>query len=142
AAVDAGWTAIATSDARPSGIAGLYKVAHHGSANGDTDLIWSDLLAQDVTTAMTPFHNGSVKLPGPDDRERILARAHRAFISAIRARRSMPENKVVAWAMEGKNAAVSPAPGHVWFLAPADPSEPWSVRLEDGACPLKDFVAA
>jgi len=142
AAADAGWTAIATSIERPPGAADVYKVAHHGSRNADTDLIWSNLLTQDVTVALTPFHNGSVKLPGLNDCRRILGRAQRAFISAKQARRYKPRNKVVAWAMEGKKPTLSPIPGHIWMRAPADPAKPWAVRLEEDACRLEDFVAA
>lgn len=79
-----GWTAIigdtwSSSRTRSS----VYKIAHHGSHTGDSDLIWSQMLFQgSVYAAMTPFNNGSQRLPTEADRSRIKDRTNNAYITS------------------------------------------------------------
>lgn len=51
--------------------ASLYKVAHHGSPTACLPDIWATLVGADAEGALTPFINGSVRLPGADDVKRI-----------------------------------------------------------------------
>jgi len=62
--------------------ASAYKVSHHGSATGDHPRIWGDLLLMDPMSVLTPFMNGSVKLPKDTDRSRIVANSAQAYISS------------------------------------------------------------
>ena len=76
-----GWNAV-TSDGWCSRQrkAEVYKVAHHGSASGDSDDIWSTLIAANPYACITPFINGSVRLPTPDDLERIRTRTNQIYL--------------------------------------------------------------
>jgi hypothetical protein len=49
----------------------LYKVSHHGSATACRSSIWSSYVVGDPEAALTPFVNGSVRLPKADDVARI-----------------------------------------------------------------------
>lgn len=53
--------------------ASLYKVAHHGSPTACIPEIWNTLVSADAESALTPFINGRVRLPGEDDVKRIKA---------------------------------------------------------------------
>ncbi|MFC1643133.1 MBL fold metallo-hydrolase [Myxococcota bacterium] len=139
---DAGWSAIVGSSGRPTTSAEVYKVAHHGSATAHNDEIWSKLLDEKPIALVTPFRNGKVGLPTGDDRRRILGLAGQAYISARSDRRRYrTDDKVVAWAMHGKNPTTSPTPGHIWMRASANPStDDWAVMLQNGACSLNQFA--
>ena len=71
-----GWTAI-VRDADDSVVvpAGLYKVAHHGSANGHHDEVWTRLIARRPICIVAPFNKqpDARKLPTDADIERISA---------------------------------------------------------------------
>lgn len=83
-----GWSAVVADswckDRRPST---AYKVAHHGSRTGDTDQIWTVLLAPDPVACLTPFNRGKHRLPTEDDRTRIRARARQSYISSNATRK-------------------------------------------------------
>jgi len=57
-----GWRAVAE---RFSGepLRDVIKVSHHGSANGNSDCIWDELMVPHPLGLVTHFHNGSVHLP-------------------------------------------------------------------------------
>ena len=66
-----GWTAVLASDTRPAGIASLFKVSHHGSANGHHDGVWSDMLVKSPIAVLTPWTLGGSELPQLADVQRI-----------------------------------------------------------------------
>lgn len=66
-----GWDAVIDSRVRPRVSANAFKVAHHGSGNGDTPRIWSELLASDPIAFVAPYATGRKKLPSADDVNRI-----------------------------------------------------------------------
>jgi beta-lactamase superfamily II metal-dependent hydrolase len=71
-----GWEAVLSSHTRPTTLAGVFKVPHHGSHNGHHDSVVSDMLADrpiSIVTTMNTHH-----LPLPRDLERI-----KAFSSAV-----------------------------------------------------------
>jgi hypothetical protein len=54
-----GWTSVVIRHrARRLSRATVYKVAHHGSPNGDADAIWALLLAPKAHAVVTPFNRG------------------------------------------------------------------------------------
>jgi len=66
-----GWRAIVQSKKRPEGTAQIFKVPHHGSANGHNDKVWSEMLVDGSAAILTPFFNGSVVLPTASDIDRL-----------------------------------------------------------------------
>ena len=75
-----GWTSIIDSEQRPRAKAGIYKVPHHGSPNGDADAIWSDLLRSDAIAAITPYTPSG--RPTDDDIVRLKKRTKNLYCTA------------------------------------------------------------
>jgi beta-lactamase superfamily II metal-dependent hydrolase len=82
-----GWSAIVASTGRPTGRAGIFKVAHHGSSNGHHQSVWSDMLNVNPVAVLTPFVRGDVRLPGPDDVKRICSLTEHAYSTAMTTRK-------------------------------------------------------
>ena len=60
----------------------IFKVPHHGSANGDHDEIWIALLEDNPSSLISPFVRGGTKLPSEKDRDRIRKRTINGFLTA------------------------------------------------------------
>jgi Metallo-beta-lactamase superfamily len=76
-----GWTAVIASRDRPKGLAGFYKVAHHGSVTAHHDGIWTELLAAGPVAVLTPWNRGR-KLPTAADRDRINGLTPNAYATS------------------------------------------------------------
>lgn len=74
-----GWLAILNSEVRLKVKSEAFKVAHHGSSNGDDARIWSELLVEDPYALTTPYGRGSKPLPSAEDVERIKKRTEHAY---------------------------------------------------------------
>ncbi len=70
-----GWAAAFDDAPLPRKRSHLLKVAHHGSENGDAELIWSQMLHDEPVALLTHFHNGNVHLPRPEILERLAQRS-------------------------------------------------------------------
>lgn len=82
-----GWSAVVNNPwclNRAKGSA--YKISHHGSATGDHQSIWSNLLQDNPFSCTTPY-NKSNKLPTADDRLRIRSKSRESFISSMASSR-------------------------------------------------------
>jgi hypothetical protein len=66
-----GWTAVLASSTRPQGVASLFKISHHGSANGHHSGVWSSMLVKSPMAVLTPWTLGASELPQPRDIQRI-----------------------------------------------------------------------
>lgn len=80
---DTGWNAIVNSDTRPKQKSSVYKVPHHGSATGHCESIWDQLLHEKPMAIVTPFINGRVKLPTPEQIKAILEQSPNFFATGI-----------------------------------------------------------
>jgi hypothetical protein len=58
-------------DTRPQEVASLFKISHHGSANGHHDGIWTTMLINGPMAVLTPWTLGGSDLPQPGDVQRI-----------------------------------------------------------------------
>jgi len=77
-----GWSLIVKSAERPSGQASLFKVPHHGSDTGECAAVWDQMLFNQPLALVTPFRNGRVTLPKPEDTQRISGRTRNSYITA------------------------------------------------------------
>jgi beta-lactamase superfamily II metal-dependent hydrolase len=79
-----GWAAAVSEGVQTPTPASLFKVAHHGSVNGDHDAVWTNLLTVKPLAAITPFNRlkESQKLPRPEDVARVKAKSSRVFLTA------------------------------------------------------------
>jgi hypothetical protein len=76
---ETGWSVIVNSASRPQGQASLFKVPHHGSANGHSDDVWDKMLTEKPFAILTPYERGGLVLPRPTDVKRIVQRSGTAF---------------------------------------------------------------
>jgi len=74
-----GWTGILNSSLRPSGRATYFKIPHHGSITAHNSDVWSNMLHAKPVATLTPYVNGSTRLPTNADINRISSLTNRAF---------------------------------------------------------------
>ena len=111
-----GWRAVVEAAEDEGGPSQFIKIAHHGSANGDAEQIWSQLLCERPVAALTHFHNGSVHLPQARQLEVISSRCERLYSTSGEAWAPIPMTAAAAAQMlsEGRPLAVMPPElGHV-----------------------------
>ncbi len=79
-----GWASVGACVARRGlGRATLLKVAHHGSPNGDSEIIWRDLLEKDPVAVLTPFRRGNEGgRPRAEDVASLCARTRWLFTTS------------------------------------------------------------
>ena len=75
-----GWQAVVTSQNRPQDRSSIFKVAHHGSSNGDLDDIWTNLLTKNPFVMVTPYSRSD--LPSTSDVARLKRRANEIYCTA------------------------------------------------------------
>ena len=78
-----GWSVIVDSPTRPSGVAGVFKIPHHGSATADQPRVWAEMLQPEPVAILTPFVQGNVALPTQADVNRICGRTTRAYTTRV-----------------------------------------------------------
>lgn len=89
-----GWSAVIANQVNVGGPSAVYKVAHHGSANGHHDGIFTDLLAPSPLGLLTPYRRS--KLPTAADVVRLKARCSSVHLTApTEGRKTTPRPRVV-----------------------------------------------
>ncbi|MDR7038449.1 hypothetical protein J2X36_003213 [Methylobacterium sp. BE186] len=141
---DLGWSAILAQAARPQGRASVFKIPHHGSANGHHDRTWTDLLLSNPATVVTPWNRGR-GLPTVADLKRIRSYSDAAFStsqfrSAAGARRSAAVEKQIRETVGKLRSAQFPT-GQVRLRngGCANP-DIWCVENFNGACHIDELL--
>jgi beta-lactamase superfamily II metal-dependent hydrolase len=126
-----GWSAVVGSTSRPTGLAQVFKVPHHGSQNGHSSDVWSKMLEPKPLSLVSPFVNGRVVLPTAVDVARITSLSKRSFVTAEpeakRSRRKKSRN-LADWTMLNQAKHVRSLPsgtGHIRLRKL--PSSDWQV---------------
>lgn len=76
-----GWSAIVSSTTRPQLRSNVFKIPHHGSVNGHSDLVWQNMLTNNPLSLCTPYNRKTI-LPRKSDVERIYHHTNNAHITA------------------------------------------------------------
>jgi hypothetical protein len=147
-AAHSGWSVIVASAERPRGKASVYKVAHHGSANGHNDDVWQEMLVKEPFALLTPWSLGS-KLPRVVDVERILALTPNAYSTAqLRRRRVRSRPPAVEKTLKERGIQLryaEPPTGGVRLrcgsIGPGS-SRDWNLELLKHACHLTEVHAS
>lgn len=130
------WTEVLASETKPSGLAQVFKVPHHGSANAHHDGVWEDMLTDDVVPVLCPWSLAGKLLPTDGDVERICELASPAYLTARRKIAPSPQRpKAVTKTLKQTGIKVrpaQPAPGQVRLRKSATGDE-WSVELLNGS---------
>lgn len=127
---DAGWNAILDSS-EPGHEADFYKIAHHGSATGDTPEIWSKLLTPDCPAALAPNQRLAKPLPKPTDVERILSQTAIAFATAPSNLKKKRIEQPAERLLRAKGIEVYEVPssqGTVMARSSMDGLRPWEIK--------------
>jgi hypothetical protein len=77
-----GWNAVVNSPFRPTQLASVFKVSHHGSSNAHHSEVWDKMLTNQPLAMLTPWRHGSGQLPADSDISRICTITTDAFITA------------------------------------------------------------
>ena len=141
-----GWSVIVDSPARPTSRGQVFKIPHHGSANGHQLRVWNEMLHTHPLAVLTPFVNGRVALPSKQDVQRICALTSNAFCTAqVMPHRQKKRHGALDRTIKEvvrRIRIIHNVPGHVRLRKTlSDPSSSWRVELFDGAVPLKEAVA-
>jgi hypothetical protein len=135
-----GWTAVINSPNRPTGRAGYYKIAHHGSITAHHDGIWTELLRPAPIAVLTPWNRGQ-KLPSPSDRDRLIALTSKGYATArvkAPARRQLPSVQRILRESGIRVSSAEPETGFVRARKAA--TSDWQIDHSPNAVPIKDCV--
>jgi hypothetical protein len=138
-----GWNAVLASTNRPTDVASLFKVPHHGSVTAHHDDVWKNLLISQPVAILTPWNRGS-KLPTRNDRARIGSYADSSFITATASAASNPSNYAVAKTIRESKITISaaePRTGRITARIPMAAKavrSDWSIDMSPEASVLKD----
>jgi beta-lactamase superfamily II metal-dependent hydrolase len=140
-----GWSPIVCSTCRPLGsVASVFKIPHHGSANGHSDDVWRTMVQANSFAVVTPYANGRTKLPTKEDVNRIRKRTPEGFITNSSRPSKVPRRPPAVQKMINatvKSISVAePRTGVVRFRngGRADPQN-WVVWALNGACRLGEL---
>lgn len=142
-----GWKQVLESRERPSGIASVFKVPHHGSANADEPDVWSQLLEAQPIAMLTPWRLGAGHLPKSRDVCRILSRTPRAYVTTRQAsagkagRRRPPVVNRTLREAGARLQRVATSSGAIRLRRRLGAETDWTVELFGTACRLDDFAA-
>jgi hypothetical protein len=119
-----GWEAAANSPfLQVTDKAGFFKVAHHGSPNGDHPHIWTNLVDSDnPICALTAFNRGVRKRPAPADVTRLRGRTNLLYSTTAPTAKPAPRDRVVDKTMDERTRmrrVVQTAPGQVRIRWPS-----------------------
>lgn len=140
-----GWSAVIASVAGGNlRKASAYKVAHHGSATGYNDRIWSELLTKTPTAILAPWINGGKIVPTGEERTQILRHTTAAYsTTSDRFRRPPRRPSAVERTIKESTRLLRSnelAPGMVRLRHRRDdPVGHWSVALSNGATDLRHW---
>ncbi len=88
-----GWSIIVQSNSVSNKKAGVFKVPHHGSSNGDNPAVWKQMIVPAPLAILTPFVRGKKALPTQSDVTRILSHTNQAYITRRPAPGKIPYRK-------------------------------------------------
>ena len=78
--VDDGWQAAITCKHFPDGVAGTFKIPHHGSNNAHSDKVWTNLVrTSNAVAAITTYIRGRAKLPKSSDIARLKRKTNAVY---------------------------------------------------------------
>jgi beta-lactamase superfamily II metal-dependent hydrolase len=85
-APNCGWSAVVDSEYLTGKRASVFKVPHHGSPTSEHPRVWSELVAEDVVSILTPYRAGRHPRPDEADLDRISSQSEAVYITATTAR--------------------------------------------------------
>jgi beta-lactamase superfamily II metal-dependent hydrolase len=143
AAAGQGWTAVLQchQGLHDAERAGLIKIPHHGSENGDEPEVWNQMLHANPIAVITPYNTGRVKLPQETDLDRLSKRTDVLYCTAEGAGKEPPRDAAVSRAMRQQltsRRVIDGRAGHVRIRwSSLIPGEPPKIEAFNGAFKVK-----
>jgi hypothetical protein len=138
-----GWSVIVASTLRPAGLAGVFKIPHHGSKTGYSADVWQKMLRPGAHAVLTPFIRGNVQLPTQEEADRIISHTEEAYSTShprsrsVR-RRSQTVERTIRETVGSLRAGESRF-GQVRLRKVLGCEEGWRVELFGSACRVADM---
>jgi beta-lactamase superfamily II metal-dependent hydrolase len=129
---ETGWTAVLDHCDMRGAPASIFKVAHHGSENGDQPRVWEEKLVEDAWALVAPNVQGGYRLPRDSDRDRLRDRTANAYLTAPADRQRRKRDEAVETTLTefGISPVLADPPmGQVRLRRETGDSAPWSVEL-------------
>lgn len=127
---NSGWNAIITGS--PELKSSIYKIAHHGSQNGDAPGIWSKMLIKNCLSVLTPNQRLARPIPKAEDISRVLKATDKFYATAPstiqKSKLSQPSEKLFR-RMGITVRQIPSTQGHVRMRKSLDGSGEWSVSM-------------
>ncbi|WP_425604807.1 MBL fold metallo-hydrolase [Actinomycetospora termitidis] len=130
-----GWLPVGDSNVISGMRASAYKVAHHGSVTGHSDVIYDRLLTPSPLCVLTPFRRGRVTLPADQDIARLCERSTSVYSTV----KHVPKRQALDSAVErtlremrARLQAIDPTMGAVRLRKKFGAAD-WSVELSSNA---------
>jgi len=121
-----GWMAVLESF-QGSSRAQLYKIPHHGSANGHHQEIWDRLLQPNPVAALTPYSSGLTPLPQPSELAKLRQLTNELYCTSTGGGKVAPKDPLVEKLARNagvRRRALEGKPGHIrvrWSVADPTP---------------------
>lgn len=131
-----GWHAVIDQDTRPQSKSAVFKIAHHGSYNGDCPEVWEHMLEKGVVALLSPFQRGSVSLPRQSDVERIRESCDRAYLTSRRRKSTDPRSADVRKMIKASTKTFVPRASQMGHVQVRCIGAEWRVRGTEAAIQL------
>jgi beta-lactamase superfamily II metal-dependent hydrolase len=116
-----GWNAVVASTTRPKVLSSGYKVAHHGSHNGDMPGIWTHLNHKNPQALLTTYSRGKKPLPSDDDVKRLTSQSDKVYCTvwpaSQRPKSRTPVDRTMNEVAKNRQAVLK-RPGHIRLRVP------------------------
>ena len=138
-----GWVTILESEDRPQGVASVFKVPHHGSADADEPGVWATMLQSEPVALLTPWQRGKGRLPTLPDVRRIRSKTRQAYATVDGSRRTVPRRSSIVERVIKENGAqftaLTPTVSSVRLRRPLGTRGNWAVETLGRACDLSTY---
>ena len=131
---DNGCQAVLTCKHFPDGVAGTFKIPHHGSHNAHSDRVWSNLVRNhDAVAAVTTYIRG-VKLPKPSDVARLKSKTNAVYCTTPVPEATPKRNPVVERTMKeilvNRRVLRGRTTGHIRIRVDTSSGPPYSEQVD------------
>ena len=79
-----GWQAVVEAHRGRRPLAQFFKVPHHGSHNAHNAEVWTEMLAEPVSSIVTPWTKGGYRLPRDTDLNRLRDLSDKCYLTSTR----------------------------------------------------------
>lgn len=139
-----GWSAVVKFLGHFSIQYDIFKVPHHGSTNGYSERVWTNLLKNDPEVCITPWIQGGRSLPNKEGLDLIRKHTKKGYITCdTRLRRSRHSNPTVSRSMRDPQTNIrrlSQKGGQIRLRLDRTKAKPvWSCSLFGEALSIEDF---